>query len=96
MLLPIYDKVYRLDVLQHAYELVKKNNGKPGLDRVTFEIIEREISKWRYLNVLHLKLKSNTYIKFTHIFWMFSIVYSEKEFKLNCKYCTQGKLVGIY
>jgi len=58
----IYDKVYRLDVLQHAYELVKKNNGKPGLDRVTFEIIEREITKWRYLNVLHLKLKSNTYL----------------------------------
>jgi len=57
----LYDKVYRCDVLQRAYELVKQNKGSPGLDGVTFETIEKEKGKQAYLLALQEKLKGNTY-----------------------------------
>ena len=57
----LYDKVYRSDVLQRAYELVKQNKGSPGLDGITFKKIEQEIGKQIYLQALQKKLKGNTY-----------------------------------
>jgi len=57
----LYDKVYRRDVLQHAYELVKQNKGSPGIDGITFETIEREKGKQEYLLALQETLKGNTY-----------------------------------
>ena len=36
----LYDKVYRLDILAHAYALSKQHGGAPGVDGVTFEDIE--------------------------------------------------------
>ncbi len=33
----LFDKVYRMDVLAHAYGLCKANGGAPGVDGQTFE-----------------------------------------------------------
>jgi len=43
----LYDKIYREDVLMHAYALAKANRGASGVDGQTFEAIESEgFEKW--------------------------------------------------
>jgi RNA-directed DNA polymerase len=55
-----YDKIYREDVLRHAYELAKANKGAPGVDEQTFEAIESEgLEKW--LEGIRKELRDKTY-----------------------------------
>lgn len=38
----LYDKVYRDDILNHAYALCRSNGGAPGVDGKSFADIEVE------------------------------------------------------
>lgn len=56
----LYDKVYRVDILEHAYRVAKANAGAPGPDGVTFEQIE-EIGATAMLEELHDALRTKSY-----------------------------------
>jgi RNA-directed DNA polymerase len=56
----LYDKVYRPDVLAHAYALCKANGGAPGPDGQTFEDIET-LGSEALLKELHDELKTKQY-----------------------------------
>ncbi len=37
----LYDKIWRWDILAHAYLLARENKGAPGVDEQTFEQTEQ-------------------------------------------------------
>ena len=57
----LYDKIYRLDILGHAYRLVKANKGSPGIDGETFEQIEERGGAEKYLEEVAGALKRKDY-----------------------------------
>ena len=56
----LYDKLYRLDVLAHAYKRCRANKGAPGVDGQTFDDIER-YGRDRWLGELALALREEKY-----------------------------------
>jgi RNA-directed DNA polymerase len=57
----LFDKVYRMDVLWDAWRAVRRNNGGPGIDQETIEIIENEIGVIEFLRQLRDELQHDTY-----------------------------------
>jgi len=57
----LYDKVYRSDVLQRAYDRVRQNRGSPGIDGETFEAIETGMGRTAYLQEIQETLTAKTY-----------------------------------
>jgi RNA-directed DNA polymerase len=56
----LYDKIYREDILRHAYAVARANAGAPGVDGVSFAQIEASgLEAW--LAGLHEDLVSKTY-----------------------------------
>jgi RNA-directed DNA polymerase len=37
----LYDKIYRIDILEHAWAVCRSKRGSPGVDGITFDEIER-------------------------------------------------------
>jgi RNA-directed DNA polymerase len=56
----LYDKIYREDILAHAYALAKSNEGAPGVDGQTFWGIET-VGLEGWLNGLQEELRTKTY-----------------------------------
>lgn len=57
----LYDKVYRADILSHAYNLVCANKGSAGIDGVTFEAIEENEGAPAFIGELEEALRNKTY-----------------------------------
>lgn len=57
----LYDKVYRADILEHAYRLVRANGGSSGIDGETFGAIEAEDRVSAILAELAEALRTKTY-----------------------------------
>ncbi|MCY4427548.1 MAG: hypothetical protein OXC05_11035 [Halieaceae bacterium] len=53
----LYDKVYRADLLQHAWHLVKSNRGAPGKTCVSFADIEAEEGVEQFLAELAAEVR---------------------------------------
>ena len=57
----LYDKVYRTDILNYAYRLVRANKGSAGIDGVSFEAIESGEGQSVFLTGLKEALKNKSY-----------------------------------
>jgi len=58
----VYDRIYRIDVLQAAYAQVRQNKGAPGVDGVSFADIESAPGGvFQFLEDLQAELRSKRY-----------------------------------
>ena len=56
----LYDKVWRADILRHAYDLARANKGAPGVDGMTFDQIDASgLENWLFR--LGEELRAKTY-----------------------------------
>jgi RNA-directed DNA polymerase len=57
----LYGHVWKREILREAYRLVKRNNGAPGIDGVTFEAIE-SAGLDEFLDEIRRELVAETYL----------------------------------
>lgn len=58
----LYDRIYRMDVMEAAWERVRANKGAPGVDGVTIkQIVESDSGAAGFLEGLQESLRSKTY-----------------------------------
>ena len=57
----LHDKVWREDILEHAYRLVRANGGAPSIGGVTFRSLESGRGEAQLLSKLQQELKEKTY-----------------------------------
>jgi RNA-directed DNA polymerase len=56
----LYDKIYRQDVLEHAYACCRANKGAAGVDGLTFEAVE-VYGRERWIGELAQQLREESY-----------------------------------
>jgi group II intron reverse transcriptase/maturase len=56
----LYDKIYRLDVLEHAYDCCRANKGAAGVDGLTFADVE-SYGQERWIGELAQQLREESY-----------------------------------
>jgi RNA-directed DNA polymerase len=56
----LYDKIWREDILAHAYQVARANQGAPGVDGESFEQIETA-GRQEWLSGLREELRHNRY-----------------------------------
>ncbi len=57
----LYDKVYRIDIISHAYNRVRANQGSVGIDGVSFKAIEEKEGATAFIAELADVLRNKTY-----------------------------------
>ncbi len=57
----LHDKVWREDILRHAYRWERSKGGAPGIDGVTFQSREKGEGEAQFLSKLQQELQEKTY-----------------------------------